>query len=205
MGITLFALSPFFVSAQLLDPVEYTLSNVPDTVKAGQVFEVTVEASIDKEWHLYSIKNTPEAGPYPTQFSTPLSEMVIAGNIEESEADIAFDPNFETDLGWHSNTAQFTIPVAFSSNLQGEQTLILEALYQVCDDKSCLPPKTKQVKETIFLAGVSDSPFVNNSDRNDSSLRWIAEVILIILAVFLTLLVVYKLLRKKILNDKLPG
>lgn len=159
MGIALFALSPFFVYGQLLDPVNYTLAESPDTVLAGQVFNVSVEATIDGEWHLYSILNDPDAGPYPTQFSTPSTDMAIAGEVEESDAVIAFDPNFNTDLGWHSKSARFTIPVAFRSSLQGKQAIILEVLYQVCDDVSCLPPKTKQIEGEVVLAGVSDNPF----------------------------------------------
>lgn len=205
MGIALFVLSPFFVCAQLLDPVKYTLTEMPDTVKAGQVFEVTVEASIDKGWHLYSILNDPGAGPYPTQFSTPIPEMVITGDIEESEAEIAFDPNFQTDLGWHSNTAQFTIPIAFNSDLQGTQTLILEVLYQVCDDRSCLPPKTKQIEGKIFLSGVSDSPFETNVDSNEISILWILVVIIFTLAAWLVLFFAYRLHRKKVFKNKSTG
>lgn len=159
MGIALFVLSPFFVYGQLLDPVDYTLSEAPDTVQAGEVFNVIIDASIDGEWHLYSILNDPDAGPYPTQFSTPSTNMAIAGEVIESDAVIAFDPNFNTDLGWHSKSARFTIPVAFRPSLQGNQSIILEVLYQVCDDVSCLPPKTKQIEGEVVLAGVADNPF----------------------------------------------
>ncbi|MDX1640963.1 MAG: cytochrome c biogenesis protein CcdA [Balneolaceae bacterium] len=159
MGIALYALFPFFVFGQLLDPVDYTLNESPDTVLAGEIFNVTVEASIEGDWHLYSILNDPDAGPYPTQFSTPLANMAIAGDVEESDAVIAFDPNFNTDLGWHSKSAQFTIPVAFRATLEGTQSIVLEVLYQVCDDVSCLPPKTKQIEGDVFLAGVADNPF----------------------------------------------
>ena len=197
MGIALYVLSPFFVFGQLLDPVSYTLTEVPDTVEAGKVFEVTVEASIDDNWHLYSILNEPDLGPYPTQFSTPLSDMSIAGEVEESEAEIAYDPNFETDLGWHSGSAQFKIPIAFRNNLQGEQTLSLEVLYQVCDDRSCLPPKTKEIKGEVFLAGVSDSPFVNSLDSDDISALWIAEFIFFIATAWLTLFFLYRFIKKK--------
>lgn len=197
MGIALFVLSPFFVFGQLLDPVEYSLTEVPDTVQAGDVFDVIVEATIDENWHLYSVLNDPDAGPYPTQFSTPSLNMTITGEVEESEATLAFDPNFETDLRWHSDSAQFKIPVSFNRNLQGSQTIILEILYQVCDDRSCLPPKTKEIKGEVFLTGVSDSPFVNNLDSNEISVLWIAEFIFFIATAWLTLFFAYRLIRKK--------
>lgn len=161
LGIALFALSPFFVYGQLLDPVDYTLTEAPDTVKAGQVFSVTVKADIDGKWHLYSISNDPDAGPFPTEFSSASTHMAIAGEVEESEAVMAFDPNFNTDLGWHSESAEFTIPIAFRSTLQGVQPIELEVLYQVCDDRSCLPPKTKQIEGEVVLAGMAENPFQN--------------------------------------------
>lgn len=161
LGIALFALSPFFVYGQLLDPVDYSLTATPDSVKAGEVFNVSVEAEIEGEWHLYSILNDPDAGPYPTRFSSASTNMAIAGDVEESEAVIAFDPNFNTDLGWHSESAQFTIPIAFRSSLQGVQPIELEVLYQVCDDRSCLPPKTKIIEGEVVLAGVAENAFQN--------------------------------------------
>lgn len=153
-------LSPFFVYAQLLDPVDYRVIEIPQTAQAGEVFQVTIKAEIEGEWHLYSAYNDPDAGPYPTTFSSAnSSSMAIAGDVEETEPIIAFDPNFQTDLGWHSKEATFVVPVAFRSELQGEQLVEINVLYQVCDDKSCLPPKTKTITASVILDGVSDSPY----------------------------------------------
>lgn len=164
MGIALTVLSPFFVYGQLLDPVDYTVITVPDTARAGDVFDVTVAATIEGDWHLYSVLNDPDAGPFPTSFSSFSSDMAVAGAVTESDAEIAFDPNFNTELGWHSKRAEFTIPVAFRAELQGQQTISLEVLYQVCDDVSCLPPKTKQIEARVVLAGVSETPHTNFSE-----------------------------------------
>lgn len=201
VGITLYALSPFFVYGQLLDPVEYSIIEAPDTVRAGESFDVTVEATIDENWHLYSILNDSEAGPYPTEFSSPSSDIIISGEVEESDAEIAYDPNFETELGWHSDSAQFKIPVTFNSSLQGSQRIILNVLYQVCDDRSCLPPKTKEIEKEVFLAGVSNSPFENNLDSNEISILWIAEFLFFIATAALTLFFVFKLIRKKVIKS----
>jgi len=158
-GIILWMLSPFFVYAQLLDPVDYRVIEIPQTVQAGEIFQVTIKAEIEGEWHLYSAFNDPDAGPYPTTFSSASSSMAIAGEVEETEPVIAFDPNFQTNLGWHSKEATFVIPVAFRTELQGEQLVEINVLYQVCDDKSCLPPKTKTITASVILDGVSDSPY----------------------------------------------
>ncbi len=166
MGIAFMALSPFFVYGQLLDPVDYTIISSPETVAAGEVFDVTVEATIEGDWHLYSVLNDPDAGPYPTTFSTASRSMTIAGEVQETEAVIAFDPNFNTELGWHSGRAEFIIPVAFRPDLEGEQTIRLEVLYQVCDDVSCLPPKTKEMEAAITLAGIAENPHTSFDDAD---------------------------------------
>lgn len=159
LGISLIVLSPFFVFGQLLDPVDYSITSVPEQVQAGEIFEVEVLADIEGEWHLYSVLNDPDAGPYPTTFSSAKNGMAIAGDVMESEATIQLDPNFNAELGWHSNEAHFTIPVAFREDLQGSRQLVLEVLYQVCDDRSCLPPKTKQVEAEVVVSGIAENPF----------------------------------------------
>src|SRR5690554_5765350 len=169
LGIALCVLSPFLLYAQLLDPVDYTISSAPEQVQAGEIFEVEIQASIEGEWYLYSVLNDPDAGPYPTTFSSAANGVAIAGDVKESPASIEFDPNFNVELGWHSNEARFTIPVAFHEELQGTERLVLEVLYQVCDDRSCLPPKTKQVEADILISGISDNPFTDFSAAGASS------------------------------------
>ena len=99
VGIIVMMLSPFFVQGQMLDPVSYSVVDAPDQVKAGEVFEITIKASIEGEWHLYSVANDPDAGPYPTQFSSASSDVAIAGEVQESEPSIEMDPNFNAELG----------------------------------------------------------------------------------------------------------
>lgn len=153
-------------NAQLIDPVSYYITEVPDQVKAGERFEVTVRAEIEGNWHLYSALNDPDAGPYPTTFSSAAGHLMLAGDISETEPQIVLDPNFNAELGWHSGEAFFTIPVVFDTVARGRKTVSLDILYQVCDDRSCLPPKTKQASGEITVAGIADVPFVNTHPSN---------------------------------------
>lgn len=168
LGIITVMLSPFFVQAQLLDPVSYEVTAAPGQVKAGEQFEITIKATIDGKWHLYSIANDPDAGPYPTQFSSSNPILQVAGDVRESEAVIEYDPNFETDLGWHTSEATFTIPLAFQTDVSGKSMVDLQVLYQVCDDKSCLPPKRKSITQAITISGVAENPYEGLADNDDT-------------------------------------
>lgn len=166
-------ISPFFVQAQIPDPVQFRVSEVPQQVLAGEVFYVVAEAFIEDNWHLYSALNAEDAGPFPTAFSAASPTFVIAGEVEESKAEVAYDPNFETELGWHSTFATFRIPVAVKPEFTGVQNLNIEVFYQVCDDRVCLPPKTKFLPVSVTVTGVSDNPvdaaLVPQSSEGESS------------------------------------
>ncbi|WP_395276016.1 cytochrome c biogenesis protein CcdA [Halalkalibaculum sp. DA384] len=171
MGIALLVLSPFCVQGQMLDPVSFEVVQSPETVKAGEVFEVTVQTKIEGNWHLYSINNDPDAGPYPTQFSSANSALAIAGEVSETEPSIEYDPNFDTELGWHTSEATFTIPLAFKEGISGSSMIDLEVLYQVCDDKACLPPKTKSITQGISIAGVASQPYDGFEESGETAER----------------------------------
>ncbi|MEX0720413.1 MAG: cytochrome c biogenesis protein CcdA [Balneolaceae bacterium] len=158
MGIIALMLSPFFVQAQIPDPVKFQVSEVPDEVLAGEPFNIEIEASIEGDWHLYSVLNAKDAGPFPTDFSPNSDNFVFAGEVIETDADIEFDPNFETELGWHSSFAKFTIPAAIKVTETGRQNLDIQVYYQVCDDRVCLPPKTKSIIAAVTVNGISENP-----------------------------------------------
>ena len=174
-GIAFLTLSPFLIYGQLLDPVQYQLVSLPDTVKAGEIFEVKIKATIEPDWHLYSVDNAPDAGPYPTTFTSASNGLAIAGQVIETTPDIAFDPNFNTELGWHSDEALFKVPAAFQVKKSSNQNFSIDILYQVCDDVSCLPPKTKTVTADLVISGVSEQPYMDFVSDETSGLSNLQE------------------------------
>ena len=156
------------VNAQIPDPVKFSIVSVPDTVMAGEPFEIELNANIEGDWHLYSVLNDPEAGPFPTDFSANSSNFFFTEEVRESKADIEFDPNFGTDLGWHSTFAQFTLPVSIFVTKLGTQILDIEAFYQVCDDRVCLPPTSKSIFAAIYVSGVVDNPLLEATLAKDT-------------------------------------
>ena len=156
------------VNAQIPDPVKFSIVSVPDTVMAGEPFEIELNANIEGDWHLYSVLNDPEAGPFPTDFSANSPNFFFTEEVRESKADIEFDPNFGTDLGWHSTFAQFTLPVSIFVTKLGTQILDIEAFYQVCDDRVCLPPTSKSIIAAIYVSGVVDNPLLEATLAKDT-------------------------------------
>jgi thiol:disulfide interchange protein DsbD len=165
LGMVLFALSPVLLYAQvnIPSPVTFTISQAPDTVKAGERFDVTIDATVEENWHLYSITPVVD-GPIPTSFSAPGDTLFIAGDIRETEPEINYDPNFKMDIGWHSYSATFVVPVAFSTSISGQHAVRIDVRYMVCDDRVCLPPTTRTLVKTVFVDGVADDPFIPDSE-----------------------------------------
>ena len=151
-------LMPLLAQAQMMDPVTFTVTDAPDEVKAGERFTVSIQAQIEGDWHLYSINNDPEAGPFPTEFSSASSVLQIAGEVQESEPVVEVDPNFNVELGWHTRQATFTVPMSFSAKATKAGALVVEVFYQVCNDRVCLPPKTKTITHPVAIAGVAENP-----------------------------------------------
>ena len=154
VGSIFLMLFPLFIFAQIPDPVKFEIKEIPETVQAGDIFNIVIDATIEGNWHLYSILNNPDAGPFPTEFSAKSPNFIIADDILETKAIIEFDPNFEAELGWHSTFAQFELPIAIKTSEKGLQTLDIEVFYQVCDDRVCLPPKTKSIIASVNVNGI---------------------------------------------------
>jgi len=155
-GIILLMISPFFVYGQGgLDPVKFKAELDKNPVKVGEIVNVRINATIDGKWHLYSINNEPSQGPVPTSFSIQKGAAAIVDSIAESEVEIAYDPNFDTELGWHTKDASFRVPVQIQNYID-DAGIELAVRYMVCDDKSCLPPKTKSIVLNVTTDGIAE-------------------------------------------------
>ena len=123
-------------------PVHWSASLPGVALKAGARFEVRVAAKIDGNWHLYSTTQPP-GGPIATRFTLLSGEpFSIAGTVRQSPPKVVFDPNFNIDTEVYAGSAEFWVPVSIAASAgPGEYELRLQAYYQVCDDRSCLPPR----------------------------------------------------------------
>ncbi len=139
------------IQAQIEDPVSWTFSHEN---RGSLEAELVFRASIDMPWHLYSV-HLPEGGPIATKpYYDASDRYTLAGEIEEvTKAKIKFDEGFKMELGTISGKAELRQRVRFSQ--AGTYDITGEIEYQVCDDATCLPPKTEPFSFTITVDGAA--------------------------------------------------
>jgi thiol:disulfide interchange protein DsbD len=128
-------------------PVHWSAKAPKEPVQAGAQFEVKVDAQIDGIWHMYSVTQPPP--PIATRFkiiSKEPSPFEISGKVRQSPPKKEFDPNFEIQSETFTGGAEFWIPLKVAASAKpGEYDVQIQAYYQVCDDKQCLPPHGEPV------------------------------------------------------------
>ncbi len=148
----LFFLIPFLAAAQgqMMDPVDWTFEQ--ERVGSDKV-RLTFRADLDEGWHLYSQHLPEEAVPVPTSFSFDATDAFERiGEVKETGAVEKDDPVSGTKVSIFSGQAVFEQTVRVLTDKEQELTGYVE--FMVCDDKRCLPPKTKDFSFTI--AGASE-------------------------------------------------
>ncbi len=133
--LLLMVMSLFTALAVAQQPVKWSSTYVGDD-KEGVM---TVTATIDDKWHLYSIKEVKD-GPYPTTFSSGDAEII--GEVKEGDAIREVDPNFGVEVGYFAKTAVFEAKVKLGE--KGKEGGI-KVRFQACDDSRCLPPQTVEL------------------------------------------------------------
>lgn len=139
-----FLLFPILAFGQ--NPVSWSLESDAKgkTLKAEEKFKAKLKAKIEGEWHLYAVEQ-PEGGPFPTKITVGENLPFRLDGKTESPAPITkFDPNFNIDTKFFAKEAEFTVPLKATAEVKGDD-LAINVKYQVCDDTTCLPPKTVKV------------------------------------------------------------
>ena len=154
MRITLLAatMAALAMAAAPPDPVSWKLvSPAAKAVKAGSRVSVTMVATIQPGWHLYSLKPIAE-GPIPTRIwigeGQPFS---LASAVQAPDPTTTRDPTLNMEVEFYEGETPFTLPVKVATGTTGAQTLTVSASYQSCNDKLCLPPKTVKVQLPVTV------------------------------------------------------
>ncbi len=115
-------------------PVHFTASVSPSPAHSGEVVTVTVHATVDPGWHVYSV--VPAAtGPATTEIASWPGGTPVGPTTENAPIQ-KFDPNFQTQVAYHEGTATFQRQFRLAGTAGKSVTLH----YQTCNDHICLPP-----------------------------------------------------------------
>ena len=122
--------------SQIFDPVDWRFFVDEETDTTAVL---VAEATLEPEWHIYSMYLESDMGPVPTSLTFEESNgFELAGKAMEGEPVIMYDPNFDMDLGFFSDKAQFKQKIR---KLTDEPVKITGYItFMVCDDEKCLPP-----------------------------------------------------------------
>ncbi|MDR3763877.1 MAG: cytochrome c biogenesis protein CcdA [Acidobacteriota bacterium] len=126
-----------------LGHVDWTATGPDKAVNAGGKFSIQLAASISDGWHMYSITQAP-GGPTRTVIKLPEANLfTLSGNISGPAPHKAYDKSFELETETYQGKASFVLPVVASAALpSGPHQVAVDATYQLCNDTTCIPPKT---------------------------------------------------------------
>ena len=132
------------------NPVSWSFKAPPKkSVKAGENIAVKLVATIEPGWHLYSL-DQPSGGPVATEISLDTGSPFEMGIVTGPKPHVLFDSNFDMQVGFYVEKAEFHLPVKVEPKAAGgRQTLVVAARYQSCNDKLCLPPKTVKLEVVV--------------------------------------------------------
>lgn len=128
-------------------PVSWTLnSGSAKSVKAGSKLEVRLSGNIGPGWYIYSLTQ-PSGGPNAMRITVGSEpRFKLAGAIKAPSPKVKFDENFGINTETYAGNVTFTIPLQVSADaLPEKQTVDINVRFQVCNETTCLPPKTIKV------------------------------------------------------------
>lgn len=145
------------------NPVSLSMSVRPAQAAPGDKITAQISASIDGNWHMYSITQG-GGGPIPTRITVAGdSAFKSAGTPTGSKPKRELDPNFGIMTEFYAGSASFRVPVAVDASAQpGQETLTINVRYQVCNETLCLPPKTQKVSAPVEIVAASAAEVVTS-------------------------------------------
>ncbi len=137
LAIATALLLPFCVSGQMIeDPTTWTY----EVKKTGdQEYDLIFKVELKEGWHVFS-QDPGDEFLIPPSFSFNESNLKKLGKVaEEGMLKTETIEGFDKPVRYFEGTARFIqkVKARAGSKIEGEHE------YQVCNDRMCLPPKTK--------------------------------------------------------------
>ncbi|MCU0368586.1 MAG: disulfide bond formation protein DsbD, partial [Cyclobacteriaceae bacterium] len=174
---TLFCLTFFDLSAQVLNPAKWNYEVSALEVKVGDEVDLIFKTTLDKDWYLYSSEFNCEDGPIKATFNfIPHTSYQLIGKILPVNPIDKYDDIFECDVKVFKKTGEFRQKIKIlSANL----SIKGESDYQVCTEVTgqCVPGGEEFSFDQLIKATGADiksddktSPVADNSITQPISL-----------------------------------
>ena len=158
--LLLFIAVSAFGQSEKFNHVQWKLTFDQTTAAPGAKVVGKLEATVDPEWHMYSLTTPP--GPIPTTIKTDNSPAVDKFTIFEPPPIRKFDPNFNADTETYEGAQTFLASIELKKDLKpGPITITFIPRYQTCSGTSCIPPRTRTVSATLNIAAGTPVAAVN--------------------------------------------
>lgn len=179
--VLLLAFLSLQANAQVLKPAKWKFSASTTSLKVGEEFDITLEATIDKDWYLYSSDFDPDLGPI-------LTTIEINGNQFEKLGPLkAINPSKKYDDLWEGDVTYFTKNAKFIQRLKAVSTTNQasgEVSWQTCTDVDgrCINGTDKFTLPVVVTSNASTSAPADkkkselNTDAADKNLPVVKTV-----------------------------
>jgi thiol:disulfide interchange protein len=162
---TLFCLTFFNVSAQVLNPAKWSYEVSAREAKVGDEVDLIFKTTLDKDWYLYSSEFNCEDGPIKATFNfIPHTSYQLIGKILPVNPIDKYDDIFGCDVKVFKKTGEFRQKIKIlSANL----SIKGESDYQVCTEVTgqCVPGGEEFSFDQLIKATGADILSDNNTSQ----------------------------------------
>jgi thiol:disulfide interchange protein DsbD len=131
--------------------VQWSLDLQPATSAPGERVIGRLTAKIEQGWHLYS--STTAVKQIATRVTLEQNPAVAAWKVFQPKPVVKFDPNFQQDSELYEGEAVFLIEAALKQDAAvGVSDFQVKLRYSACNDRLCLPPRSKSAAATLTVA-----------------------------------------------------
>jgi thiol:disulfide interchange protein DsbD len=135
------------------NPVQWSASARNGRVRPGGVVAVDVTAQMADGWHVYSVAQV--RPPIATRITVPSGQpFTLATPVVAPSPHKAFDQSFGIDTEFYVTRASFALALKTAADAPaGPAAVRIQAYFQACNDRFCLPPKAVAVEAPVEFAG----------------------------------------------------
>ncbi len=135
------------------NPVQWSASAATGRVRPGGTLQVEVTAQMADGWHVYSVAQA--RPPIATRITVPAGQpFTLAAPIVAPAPHRAFDQSFGIDTEFYATRATFALTLKTAAEAAAGATAVrIQAYFQACNDRFCLPPKGVIVEAPVEIAG----------------------------------------------------